>query len=458
MSNALEPVALRLIFLPRGAGATVRWEADIIGVRQSRMVPPIPASELALVLRALDVLQDPAYPYARTAMQERHFSFAPEERTRLETLGLWESNERVPLDAPRRIGRRLYTALTADPAGREALESTRNHATATGVPLAIELCFPPDAVRLAALPWELLWDDGSAPLLLGRGEAGSLTRRLDLPQALPPLRRRHGPLRILAVSPEAGISTELRYVERAARNEALAPLVEKGQAIIEELEPADRTGLVRALEGEPPDILHFYGHGRLRGGLGELLLDDTNGPSWVPAEAFVALLGKVGLVALYACEGASVGGGMGDPLLGGVAQALVGAGIPAVLGMQLAVRSTAASRAAAAIYRTLADGRSLQEGVAQARRVLFVEEADGASWYVPALYLRNRTGGPFYLREPARTLAAEAAKPDDVRQSVLARRGAVIRSLSIQGRPHSNQRVIADSGASIQDVTMRVVG
>jgi hypothetical protein len=422
----------------------------VIGARTSLLAPPVPAGDVALVLRALDVLQDPGYPFARTVEQAAHFAFDAGERERLAALNLLGEAGRVAVDAPRRLGRRLFAALTDDPSARQALATVRDHAAVLGRPVSLTLAFPPGADRLAALPWELLWDEGTTPLLLARGIAGGIVRSLDLAQALPPRRLRKGPLRILAVSPTAGISPELRQVERAARQAALAPLIARGGATVEELATATRAALARAIEADgPPDIVHFYGHGRLRGGEGELLLDDPGGAGWVSAGALAALLGGVGLVTLYACQGASVGSGPGEPLLGGVAQSLTAAGVAAVLGMQLAVRATAATRAAAAVYGALAAGQSLQSGVAIARRALFVEERDGTSWFVPTLYLRGRDAAPFVLRPPAAPSAAAGA-----RQTVLAHGGGNIRALRIQGRAGSQQRVIAARGGSISGVVI----
>lgn len=442
-----KPIALALTLTPDGDGATLRWEADVLGVRYSRLAAPVPPADLPLVLRALNAIQDPAYPFPRTAEQATHFAFAEDEVARLGALGLLAADGQIAADAPRRLGRRLYAALTADGSARAALDTTRAHAAALGRPIGLELGLPLGAPHLAALPWELLWDEGPAPLLLASG----LVRRLDLPSALPPPRPRTGPLRILAISPAAGIGPELRQVERAARQEALAPLVARGAAVVEEIEPATRAALVRAVEaGGPPDIVHFYGHGRLRGGEGELLLDDPGRAAWLGSGEAAALLAGAGLVALYACEGAGVALGPGEPLLGGVAQALTAAGVPAVLGMQLAVRATAATRAAAAIYGALAAGHSLEAAAALARRALFVEERDSVSWFVPALYLRGRGGPvPYRLRPEALPAASEAG----ARQTVVAHGGA-IRALRIQGRAGSRQTVIVTSGGTISDAVI----
>lgn len=440
----------QLIFLPRRDGVTVRWEASVLGARASRLAPPFPRDDLALVLRALDALQDPAYPIAWNEEQEQRFAFSAAERARLAALGLWDE-ERVSADAPRRVGRRLFRALTADPGGARALATLRDHAAALGQPLRLELCFPPEATDLAALPWELLWDEGPLPLALAHDGASSIARRLDLPRALPPPRQSSGPLRILAISPRAGISAEVRQVERAARLDAWQPLLDAGRATVIEVEPASRAAVVQALgAGPPPDIVHFYGHGRYLDGEGALLLDDGPGAAWTPAATLAALFGGVSLVVLHACQGAMLGASA--PLVAGVAQALCANGVPAVLGMQLSVRAGAAGRAGALLYQALAAGRSLQDAVALARRALFVEERDRVSWFVPALYLRDRDGGPFYLRPPAADPAGEAP-PFAARQMVVAR-GGQIRALRIQGRAGSAQRVVALDGGHISGVSM----
>ncbi|MEI7772464.1 MAG: CHAT domain-containing protein, partial [Chloroflexales bacterium] len=139
MTSPSDPIILRLIFRPVRGGALLRWESDVLGARESRLPAPIPPGDVGLILRALDALQDPAYPTAWNAAQERSFSFSPGERERLGTAGLWNAG-RVRADAPWRIGRRLYRALSEDPAGAQALGTVRDHAAALGRPLSLELC------------------------------------------------------------------------------------------------------------------------------------------------------------------------------------------------------------------------------------------------------------------------------------------------------------------------------
>jgi hypothetical protein len=101
------------------------------------------------------------------------------------------------------------------------------------------------------------------------------------------------------------------------------------------------------------------------------------------------------LVVIHACQSAMVD--EDGALLTGIAPALsVVAG--AVVAMQLTVRIASATRFAQIFYdQLLGRGRSLQEAVVRGRHVLFTETRDGASWYVPTLYIRSRDQQPVYL-------------------------------------------------------------
>lgn len=228
------------------------------------------------------------------------------------------------------------------------------------------------------------------------GRVASCVRYLDLPQAVPlvgPQRRR---LRILAVAPVAGLGDNVRRAERAARTSAWSALTNAGLVDIEELHPATPTDLVNRIQnGPPPDIFHFYGHGRYKDGVGELLFDAPGvRGSWIQGDRLAALLGDVQLIMLHACQSAVVGKAR---LLTGVAPALSAAGVPAVVGMQLTIQAPAAARFAEVTYRALARGDSIQQAVSQARQALYVEESDGASWYVPTLTIRAHNMEPMYL-------------------------------------------------------------
>lgn len=404
MRPTYQPVLLSIDFSSYHRGFFVRWEAnEVIDITQSQMPMPIAAHDVPLVLRALDVLQDPAYPHPWTSAQEVAFTFSPAEQDRLRELDFWGDGERVPADLPRRVGRRLFRALTHDKRGAEALKIVRNYALAVDRPLLISCHFnahAPADIALAALPWELLWADEPTPLLAERRLSASIERRLKHTGPPPQPAPGSGALRILALSPQAGIPPELRQLERSARISALRPLLEQGLAEMRELSPVSRRELERVVREWSPDVIHYYGHGRYEQGAGALLLDrESGGEEWTPPGALAAAAGGVRMVLLHACQGAMAT--PGSALLSSVAPALSIAGVPVVIGMQFTIRADAATRMASIVYAGLAQGRSVQEALVAARIALYVGETDQVSWFVPALYVRNRTLGPMYLRPPS---------------------------------------------------------
>jgi hypothetical protein len=390
-ANSPDAVPLSVRFEPDAGGARLTWEADVIGVRRARLVPPYAGPDLDLVVRALDLQQSP-----REAL-------SVEEARHLAALGLPADGGQPAPDLHRRVGRALYAALAADPQSAAALATGRDTAAAAGKPLALRLRFPPDAVDLAALPWELLWaPDEPAPVLLSRADPAICTRYLELAAALPQWTPRSGRLRILAVRPAAGFAPDAATGIAAAEEQLWRDLEADGVAEVRRLSPATRAALRGAIvDGRPPDIVHITANGAYRDGRGWLIMD-AEGGGWdrVPAEALAPLFGEVRMVLLNACQGAAVGLGDDDPALGlltGLAPALSAAGVPVVVGMQLTIRQDAAARAGAAIYRAVAAGRSAQHAVALARQALYVEEPDGVSWYVPVVYVRAREAGPVFI-------------------------------------------------------------
>jgi len=379
------PLTLRMV--PHGSATHITWEADVIGTETSIFHSPFSVALLPVIIKALDAVQWPEHPHHGPA-------FTPEEREQLKTLGLWSGN-RVAVDIHQRVGQALYNALIADSRGAQALGTIRNHATAQGIPARYVFRFPADDVELAALPWELLWD-AHGPIVLSRGKLASFERYLNLAQALPPTGSSRRVLRILALSPRAHMSDDIHEEEQIARANALKELVQEGSVVMEELSPVTPNNLVDRIQAGPPvDVVHFYGHGRYKNGQGELLFDTSSGGMiWVDAQRLAVLLGETRLILLHACQSAMAGPA---GLLSGVGPALCAAGVPIVIAMQLTIRVTAATRFVEVFYRAMARGDSVQHAVSQARQALFVEESDGASWYVPSLTIRARDDGLVYL-------------------------------------------------------------
>lgn len=380
---------LTLQFTPIATGAQVRWSADEIGTYTSAFTTPYPGAALPAVLRGLEQRQHPA------------FALEPGDMAQLAALGFLTAEGGLPPDLPRRVGQALYTALVNGP-GSAALAVAQTQAAQTNRPLVLRLLLDPAAVELAALPWELLWANGPAPLLLSATPSLLLTRHLDRPDPLPPrTERSNRPLRILALTPQVQRAPgELAAIQREL---ALlwAELRATRTAEITEISPVTRTDLARAMRN-PADIVQFTGHGWYADGRGVLMLDPTgNGASaeLVNADEIAVALRGARMVLLAACRGGQSAGitGGADSLLTGVAPALSALGVPIVVGMQLGLRVDSALRASAVIYSALAAGRSAQAAVGRARDELYVSETQDGAWYVPVLYVATRDGGPVYV-------------------------------------------------------------
>lgn len=395
-----QTVQVHLDFEQRTGDTRITWRAPLLGREESRFSPPYGPAELPLVIRSLDVLQYPHYPDPLNEREVAHFSFSPSEREVLSRLGLW-AGERVAAEAFQTVGGALYAGLGGD--GQRVLKAVSNASIAQGQMTNYVLRFPPDAIDLAALPWELLWDQERNQAVLIRGHTiDSCERYVDLDVAIPPPLPAGQKLHALALAPTFGIPAEVREAERAARLRSWERLSAAGKLSYAEVGPLTMVSLNDHLLNaeQRPDIIHYFGHGTYRNGKGYLIFDDGKGGyELINTERLAATLGDVRLVVIHACQSAMIDGERG--LLTGIAPALsVVSG--AVVAMQLTVRTEAATRFAQIFYDQLLDrGRSLQEAVARGRQVLFTEAADGASWYVPTLYIRSRTTQPVFFTHPA---------------------------------------------------------
>ncbi|NJN19045.1 MAG: response regulator, partial [Oscillochloris sp.] len=157
---------VELEFQQQAHGVTITWRAPLIGREATKFSLPYTPDELPLVIRSLDVLQYPGYPDPLNEQERRHFAFSPPEQAILTRLNLWGA-ERIAGDSFQTVGRTLYHALGPD--GQRIIKSVRNASIAGGTTTNYVLRFPADAIDLAALPWELLWDNERNQAILLRG-------------------------------------------------------------------------------------------------------------------------------------------------------------------------------------------------------------------------------------------------------------------------------------------------
>lgn len=384
------PIQVELEFAVHSRHASITWRAPTFGRRVSNFKLPYDRLTLPLVIKALDARQFPGHP-------SQGPQFSTQEQARLKKQGLWQTNA-VATDAYRRVGAAIYDGFGAQ--GKSTIEELRNDAINQRRSINYILRFPREGVHLAALPWELLWDQDQ-PVLLSRGTGiDSCERYLDIDRALPPTLSSDQHLHLLALLPSYGIPDDVHEQERTARLESWGKLRDTQRITFDELGPVTMRQLDDYLRNQRrPDIIHYFGHGIYRDGEGYLLFDhESDGKELVSAAKLAVALGSARLLVIHACQSAMIEQDCG--LLTGVAPAL-SLVTDAVVAMQLTIQIAAAMRFGEVFYdELLVKYRSVQEAVGLGRQSLFSEFPDDANWYVPTLYIRSREPKPFHLRRP----------------------------------------------------------
>jgi len=290
-----------------------------------------------------------------------------------------------------------FTAQVLPAAVWQAWRESWAAAGAPGIRLRIR-CADANSMRI---PWELLYD-AERKNFLAQDPRSAVVRYLEgaIPDSVKPIAR---PLRLLltGASPadqvKLGVDKELDGIAAA-----LADAKRAGQAAITRLDDLTPDALDKALLAVQPHLFHFSGHGvwDARAGAGHLLLDNGRGQSAKLADATLAMLLRsrgVALVVLNACETA-----LGGEAWGGLAQALVLAGVPAVVAMQMPVSDAAAAAFAGTLYAALANQYPLEQAVTLARQTTARQSKEVASpgeWLAPVLFMR--TGSERFWQQQA---------------------------------------------------------
>lgn len=242
----------------------------------------------------------------------------------------------------------------------------------------------PDA---AEWPWEALVGPGDQTLALH--QRVSIERRPRLPPGrvvLPP--KVSAKPRILA----AGASpADLTPIDVDAELKWLRGAWGK-KASLKSIKAASRLDLDKALAENPGyDLIHLFGHGDFEDQEGGIWLQGPSGQSvrLSSKELLTYLRVPPPFVFLNVCHG---GRSAADPTAG-LAEALLGAGVGAVVAMQREITDPGAVTLAKGFYQRLAAGRTLVEAMAAARNM----ERDDCDWAVPILYL---AGDDFALLPP----------------------------------------------------------
>lgn len=292
------------------------------------------------------------------------------------------------MEAAATFGQRLLDTLLTDPGlaknyAEDLIEDLLGERhEKESVRLRLDLT---EAGELAELPWELMYSDHEkAKQFLATLEDFDLWRyRAPLayraPEAVaPPLK-----LLIVVADPSGKLDTA-----REVRNIHGALGMAQGLPIeIDELQGATRRTLADRVFRTRPHAVHFIGHGSFVDGTGRLHLHMASDPSetdYVDSGGLRSIFqnNRPWMVFLNACEGAVDGTGA---RFGGLAQELLGLGIPFVVAMRRAITDDAAVDFASSFYSDFAT-LPLPEAVARARNLLLAADSKTLEFTTPAFY------------------------------------------------------------------------
>ncbi|SRR5712691_179086 len=338
------------------------------------------------------------------------------------------------------VGEALFTALLGTGDVARLYHMSAALATERGHTLRVVLRI--DSPKLAALPWEAMFDRATGAYLCLQAQ---LVRHVPAlvaptPQEVSP------PLRILGVisAPDRMEALDVAK-ERSLLESALAEPIANGQAEITWAPTATWDDLHALLLAGPWHVLHFIGHGDFDpvAGEGVLALTRANGhPHLVEASQFTDLLRQASpapqLVVLNCCSSATSGS---SDLFAGTAYALARSGIPAVAAMQFRISDKAASAFARGFYAAIAQRRSIDDAVSAGRVAILGIRSGTTEWITPALFLRGDRAQLFTDAAPTQAPPAQAADSN----------GHVFISYDSQDSAHADrlQRLLEDAGLQV---------
>lgn len=235
--------------------------------------------------------------------------------------------------------------------------------------------------RLRELPWELMFDNSFLTIHPTRPVAP--VRAVSARQATRPDPANRA-LRVLfmAASP-VGVEPVLDFEQE--EGVILAAAAGRVEVVVEE--SGSLAGLGAMLSWFGPDyfdVLHLSGHGYITPAGPRFVMEAADGSqSDHSAEQIgAAIEGRwPGLLFVSGCYTAAA---QKDGVVASMAESLVDAGAPSVLGWALPVGDSAASDLAASLYGRLADGGPIDHAVTLARRALF--DANSQDWHLLRLY------------------------------------------------------------------------
>lgn len=353
-----------------------------------------------------------ALPGYRAILYDEANDPALRDRIQFNELGYLAEEEDV-----RGLGRLLRQRLFPDDVWNYFSQS-REDVIATGglKGLRIRLAIDPDAAALDQLPWEYLFDDLEQQTFIGLSDQTPIIRYVPTNRQLRKLVTPRPKVLVAVASPKNQQLADLYELEIEKRLKAIFKRLEG----LVDCNLTFHTSLVELTEqiDKGYDVFQFMGHGMAPPGKEAVIfLEEADGEQQlVNHQKLVELLrNKVKLCVLTACESA-----VHDPgdMFSGLAQSLVRADIPAVIGMQLKIDQQVATDFTYNFYNALAASKPVDTAVIRARRLAYARQDGPSSWGIPVLYLQSDDGRVW--PDPNVLESAEISK------ALEARHGAVV--------------------------------
>lgn len=286
------------------------------------------------------------------------------------------------------LGDQLFRTLltdrsTAKDYGEKLLDALKGERSeGSRVALRLDLS---EAGELSDLPWELMYaTDPKVREYLATCDAFGLTRYRASHGFLPPAPATV-PLRMLLVV--ADPTGKLDTVREVTNVRAAIGALAAGTVEMKELYRATRRDFALAVNTMRPHVVHYIGHGSFDGQTGRLHLHGQGAPDavdHVDAQGLSTIMktDRPWLIFLNACEGAVDGRAA---RFAGLAQELLGIGIPFVIAMRRPISDVAARDFATSFYADFT-AMPLSRAVARARNLLLGSDESSFEFATPALF------------------------------------------------------------------------
>lgn len=244
---------------------------------------------------------------------------------------------------------------------------------------------------LKAMPWEYLQEPNRIP---GPQLDRSVVRVVPMIGQLAPEPLKLGhQVRVLFASAEPTDQDSVSWPEVRDEIETIfsARLSRLGRFEFKAIDGTTRNNLLDAVTQEQFDIFHFSGHGEVTKGVGQLVLTNrvTRKSERLRADELGQILSgrTIRLAVLSACWTAA--GNFADNF-SVTAEALVRAGVPAVIANQLPIPDKTVATFVAAMYRELLNSGDIDRAVGEGRIRLAIDLGSSPEavleWGIPTIY------------------------------------------------------------------------